>query len=236
MQSSADSDRWFYKTGGTKAGPVSGKDLQLLIVGRRVPFDVKVWCHGMNAWLPAGESPDLFPTGIPPTVRYGVTDTETEDNRTHSPSRRIILATTALCASLLCLGLRWMIAARGSDPYRYRSISGHIGYEDGQPIPADAIYLTFIPLGPPLRPGVHPRCGFASVNPRDGFFASATSRKRGDGIVDGKHRVLVRALKEGVLRTDLVPKEYLDFERTPLEVDAGSGRVELTVRRPEPGK
>jgi hypothetical protein len=120
------------------------------------------------------------------------------------------------------------------DPYSYRRVSGEILYEDGQPIPAEALNLTFIPLSPPVSPKLHPRPGFARVDPKTGAFSSATSRKPGDGIAKGAHKVLVSGENRQPLPEDLVPVEYADFTSTPLEVDTKSGRFNLRVKRPVP--
>ena len=140
----------------------------------------------------------------------------------------------------MLLGVGWAVLARlfftsDKDPYSYRRVSGDVLYEDGQVIPAETLRLTFIPISPPVSPRLHPRPGFARVDPKTGAFSAATSRKPGDGIAKGAHKVLISGDNRQPLPEDLVPIEYADFTTTPLEVDTKTGRFNLKVKRPAPG-
>lgn len=120
------------------------------------------------------------------------------------------------------------------DPYSYRCVSGDVLYEDGGVIPVDTLTLTFIPLSPPLDPRRYPRPGFVSVDPKTGAFQSVTSRKPGDGIAKGAHKVVIAGANRRPLPEELVPNEYADFNTTPLEVDTKNGVFHLKVKRPGP--
>lgn len=130
--------------------------------------------------------------------------------------------------------LRSMFFSSDRDPYSYRRVAGEILYEDGQLIPTETLSLTFIPLTPPVSPRLYPRPGFTQVDPKTGRFSSVTSRKPGDGIAKGAHKVVVSGENRQPLPEDLVPVEYAEFTTTPLEVDTKNGRFNLKVKRPVP--
>jgi hypothetical protein len=70
------------------------------------------------------------------------------------------------------------------------------------------------------------------VNVSNGTFDVVTSHKYADGLVRGKHRVLVSATTDSGDSTKLVPDEYLDSGRTPLVVDTAESPFRLLVRKP----
>lgn len=121
-----------------------------------------------------------------------------------------------------------------SDPFAYVEVSGKVIYDDGTPIPADSIRLTFVPQSEALDEKTHARPGVAEVNVADGTFSVVTSRKHGDGIVPGKHKVTVVALDATQTPTDAIPSEYATAANTPLEVDTANQPFNLSVRRATP--
>lgn len=105
----------------------------------------------------------------------------------------------------------------GSDPFDYVPVSGKVTYEDGTRIP-DRLQVTFVPQTPPIDKKTYPRHGLAEIND-DGTFDRVTSYKPGDGIVPGRHKVLVQAFTKDDDASDAVPPEYNDIDKTPLEID-----------------
>jgi hypothetical protein len=112
------------------------------------------------------------------------------------------------------------------EPFEYVKVEGKVSYEDGSRIPAGLV-VKFIPQWPPREGTMTPRPGEAHVDAKTGMFSHVTSHTAGDGIVAGKHKVLI--LQGG----PLVPKEYTRPETTPLTVNASDSPFDLKVRKPK---
>jgi hypothetical protein len=128
-----------------------------------------------------------------------------------------------------------LVAASGCgarDPFRYVRVSGDVRYRDGQRIDCRSLRLSFTPLEPPRDPRTHPRPGTATVDVRTGQFTAATTRKTGDGLVRGRHKVALRTTDGGPLPIDVVGPEYASAATTTLEVDSGELPLEIRVPRP----
>ncbi len=137
---------------------------------------------------------------------------------------------------VLVLAMGGMIAVAGcggSDPFGYVQVSGKVTYEDGTPIPAPNIQVTFAPQSPAIDAKTHPPHGTAEIK-EDGTFDRVTSRKFGDGIVRGRHKVLVQALDAEDRLSDAVPPDYADPATTPLEVDTADAPFHLKIAKPKP--
>lgn len=135
---------------------------------------------------------------------------------------------------ILLLLLAMIAAADGcgkGDGFDYVRVSGRVTYEDGSLIPAEQLTITFLPQSPPLDKKTHPRPGTAQVNVADGTFDSVTSHRFGDGIVRGRHKVLVEAFDSNLKPSRTVPPHYRDPAKTPLEVDAADSPFDLKIRR-----
>jgi hypothetical protein len=132
----------------------------------------------------------------------------------------------------LTLALCGFAGCAPGNPFDQVQVSGTLTYEDGTLIPADMIILKFEPLAAPLDTKTHPPSGMSYVNVSDGTFDVVTSHKYSDGLVRGKHRVLVSATTESGESMKLVPDEYLDSGRTPLVVDTAESPFRLLVRKP----
>jgi len=125
------------------------------------------------------------------------------------------------------------VAGCGPDsPFDQVQISGTLAYEDGTLIPAEMIILKFEPLAEPRDAKTYPPAGMSYVNVADGTFDVVTSHKYADGLVRGKHRVLVSATTASGDMTTLVPAEYLDSDHTPLVVDTADSPFRIVVRKP----
>ncbi len=139
--------------------------------------------------------------------------------------REKMAAFSLACCLLLAAG------CGDGDPFGYAQISGTVCFEDGTLIPADFI-LVFYPQSGPLDAKTHPRCGTAVVDRESGRFDSATSHKPGDGLVRGKHKVILATRSHGALPPSIVPPEYCSPVKTPLEVDTAQQSFELRVKKP----
>jgi len=223
-------DRWFYKLGDAKQGPVSTDQLRSMLQQQKLPVESRVWREGMESWLPAGEVPGLLPPGF--LVHASDTALKADSGRSFLSPRLIIAGVAGLALVGTLLARPWQ--RRSDDPYAYRLVSGSVLYEDGQAIPSDVVNLTFIPLAAPISPRIYPRPGFAAVDPKTGAFQSATSRNPGDGLVQGGHKVVITGDNRRPLPEEIVPNEYADFKTTPLEIDTEEGQLTLRVKRPLP--
>ena len=125
-----------------------------------------------------------------------------------------------------------VLGCSGGDPFRYVKVSGKVTYEDGSFIPAERITLTFVPQAQGIDAKTQPHTGTAEVNVADGSFDAVTSHRFGDGLVAGRHKVLVTALGEHEMPSNAVPADYGDLGRTPLEVDTSESPFALQVRKP----
>ena len=139
------------------------------------------------------------------------------------------IATAACLLPLLSI----VFAGCGSgDPFEYVQVSGRVSYEDGTLIPAAKLRVTFIPEMQAIDARTHPRAGMAYVNVADGSFDNFTSHLPGDGVVPGKHRVLIVALDETEELSPLVPREYYSGSQTPLIVDTADTPFHFQIPKP----
>ena len=142
--------------------------------------------------------------------------------------------TTVRCAlGLWVAATASVLGCSGGNPYDMVEVAGSVKYEDGSLIPADSIMVKFSPQAAPLDPKTHPRPAIASVDVSDGTFAFATTHKHADGIVAGKHKVLVIAYGKNGTGTNVVPKAYEHPATTPVELDAGESPFEIKVQKPK---
>lgn len=144
-------------------------------------------------------------------------------------------AVTAVGAALFLLVLGGC-SSSGDDPFSYVKVSGKVMYEDGSPIPAKNMMLTFLPESEAVG-NRHPRPGWVIVDGKTGVFNCPTSHKAFDGLVRGKHKVLLTTDSgRAPLPANLVPGEYADPKKTPLEVDTEDlASFTLKVRKPAGG-
>ena len=229
MSEKEPADRWFCKAGSTKIGPLSTGQLRDMHQRGALTNETPVWRDGMESWLPLSDVRGLA-EGVD-TLSDGV---GTGGVPARHAARAWLLICVALGLGFTGMAVRKLLSGRDSDPYTYRPVSGVVHYEDGKVIPTDVLTLTFIPLAPPRSPRIYPRPGFAVVDPKTGVFQAPTSRKPGDGLVEGGHKVLITGLNRLPIPEEIVPREYADFDATPLTVNTSEGRFELKVRRPPP--
>jgi hypothetical protein len=124
------------------------------------------------------------------------------------------------------------ISGCGSDsPFDYVPVQGKVTYEDGSLIPG-SFQLRFQSLAPPIGTA-HPRPAMAEVK-SDGTFDVVTSYKYGDGLVPGRHKVVIAYATDAAGRS-LVPEEYTTVMATPLEIDTADSPLEIKVPKPQKG-
>jgi hypothetical protein len=138
-------------------------------------------------------------------------------------------------ATAICIAVACAVGCSGGNPYDLVNVSGKVTYEDGSLIPAGSIMLKFDPEAAPIDAKTHPRKGFALVNVGDGTFEYATTHKHADGLIAGKHKVLIVAYAEDGKAANVVPKEYQRPDTTPIEVDTANLPLEIKIKKPANG-
>jgi hypothetical protein len=129
--------------------------------------------------------------------------------------------------------LLYLLSGCSGEPFPMTSVSGKVAYEDGSLIPIDLLCVVFVSQSEPVNAKTHPRPATASVDKATGAIHSVTTHKFNDGLVRGKHKVIFGMVGGGVPPASLVPPEYIDSAKTPLEVDTANQPFELKVRRPK---
>lgn len=123
-----------------------------------------------------------------------------------------------------------MIAGCGArEPFDYVKVSGTATYEDGSLIPGERVVVTFLPQAGAIGPATDPRPGIAELDVKTGKFDCVTSHKYGDGIVPGRHKVLIQSIGGSMLPTAAVPDEYRSADKTPLLVDAQDAPFHIRI-------
>lgn len=116
-------------------------------------------------------------------------------------------------------------------------VYGKVSYDDGTPIKApEEIKVKFISENAPaVDEKTHARMAGALLNP-DGRFDTVTTHTFGDGILPGKHKVLVFVVDDRNQPIEgFVPPEYGDPAKTPIEVDTAKLPWEIKVKKPAGG-
>jgi hypothetical protein len=155
-------------------------------------------------------------------------------NRPAATCCRVLVA---LCGVFLMMSLT---GCGSGEPFGYVNVPGKITYDDGSPIPAPHLKLTFIPVNPPPSPDPKmsaPKAK-ADVHSADGTIPAdeITSHQFGDGLLPGKHKVQIIPYDNNDLPLPgLVPQEYRDAKSTPVEVDTASGELIIKVKKPAAG-
>ena len=133
--------------------------------------------------------------------------------------------------ALLALAFVLAVVGCGSDnPFDQVQVSGKVTFDDGTPIPGE-VHVTFVPQTDPLDPKTYPKNGYTRADAQ-GNFSAFTSYRDGDGVVQGKHKVLIVTRDPIGRATDTIPQEYWGAQTTPLEVDTADSPFDLKVRKP----
>jgi hypothetical protein len=144
--------------------------------------------------------------------------------RTRDKMRSIIAKRQAGACVILAAVMFCAVGCSSGQPYDIVKVSGTVKFDDGSLIPAERIMLKFVPQAAPIDAKTHPRKGMAEVNVGDGTFDSATTHKPGDGIIAGKHLVLVGAYEKG--------GKFLNLANPPIEIDTHNLPLEIRVKKP----
>ncbi len=120
-------------------------------------------------------------------------------------------------------------------PFSYVNVHGKVTYEDGSLIPVTYLELLFIPQAAAVGKK-YPRTGVVLVNVKTGEFSNSTSHTPFDGLVRGKHKVIVTGQNHVPLPKDIIPAKYADVTNTPLEIDTDQGVLTIKVRMPAEAK
>ena len=130
--------------------------------------------------------------------------------------------------ALVCAG------CGSGNPWDPVQVSGKITYEDGSVIPVGGMRLYFMPQTPPVDAKTFPRQGVVGVNIADGTFDKITTYKHADGLIPGKHKVIVAANERGGGGGSAVkiPKEYASIETTPIVIDTADSPIHIKIRKP----
>jgi hypothetical protein len=123
------------------------------------------------------------------------------------------------------------VGCGSTSPFDYVEASGRVAYEDGTAIPAGGIRLLFAAQDAPKVEGAYPRPAVAEVNEK-GEFACITSYKYCDGVIPGRHKVVVEQVKDKNGK-ELIPKEYTSIATTPLLVDTEQLPFEIKIPKPQ---
>lgn len=127
---------------------------------------------------------------------------------------------------LAALTLALLVGCDGG-PYRMEQVTGRVVYEDGSPVPGK-LGIRFQSLAPPIDERTHPRPGYAYTDDQ-GVFTSVTTYKHADGVVGGRHKLLIGEV-EGL--GTLIDPKYGDPNASPLEVDTSDAPFEIKVSKP----
>jgi hypothetical protein len=162
-------------------------------------------------------------------IRRGVTMKSNESPESGSvksiPLPSCIGTTRYLIPFALCI----ILGCGSGSPFDYVKVSGKISYDDGSPLPA-GVRLRFASLDPPVVEGAVPRPAIAHVDAQ-GNFECVTSYKYGDGLIPGKHKVVIEGGGDAI-DSHPVPKEYTALATTPLEVDTDNAPFDIKVPKP----
>jgi hypothetical protein len=114
-----------------------------------------------------------------------------------------------------------------SGPFDLVPVHGTVTYSDGSPIKSDQLVVKFVPQAIHKQGRVAPRGASTYVDLADGTFSKLTTWKDGDGVIVGRHKVVVIALfgagPNAGSPTKVVPTRYHRADTTPLEVEVTAG-------------
>jgi hypothetical protein len=118
------------------------------------------------------------------------------------------------------------------DPFSYVKVSGKVTYKDGTPL-GKGITLLFIPETADIGKA-HPRQGeTVRVDPNTGEFSDVSSYRPLDGVVRGKHKVVITGGNHSKLSPSVLDPKYHDAKTTPLEFDTDQLPWNITVEKPK---
>lgn len=138
------------------------------------------------------------------------------------------------CASrlLCCLATMLSLGCIKNDKVHLVRGSGCVSYEDGTPIPEKPLVLNFHPVSAAEHNHMSRPAASAIVDSSTGRFKQVTTRRFGDGLVSGQHRVTVHLPGRKALPATVAAPEYSDEAKTPLKVDTAVQPFDIRLKRP----
>ncbi len=132
-----------------------------------------------------------------------------------------------------------MIGCGDSIPFDIVPVKGKVTYEDGSIIKAARILVTFNPIDAKVVKKKTAPGGRVTIDLKDGTFSEVTSRKYNDGLLIGRHKVVVVAFEIGPggpsVPSNVVPAIYRKLATTPLEVEveaSNNNNIHIRVKKP----
>jgi hypothetical protein len=117
--------------------------------------------------------------------------------------------------SLACVGL----AGCGKGGLELHEVTGTVKFKDGTVPQGDASMstITFVPVNP-----MEGKAASSSIAP-DGSFELYTARQGDGGALAGDYRVTLNVITGYPRGTQLVARQYTQFNETPLEATVKAG-------------
>jgi len=142
------------------------------------------------------------------------------------------MSRNSIALVILSLAIGSLAGCGGTnDPFPYVKEKGKVTYTDGSLIPAFRIQVLFISEAPAADPKTSPPQGVAEVNVADGTYDKVMSHLS-EGVVRGKHKVLIRCFDKNDRVIKVVADEYLDVNKTPLAADTDNpASFDFTVKK-----
>lgn len=121
------------------------------------------------------------------------------------------------------------VGCGSSGPFDYVPVDGNVTYEDGSLLPGQ-FKLIFVAQDAAEVAGAVPRPAQANVDDK-GHFDCVTSHKYGDGLIPGKHKVVVQVARRAGDK-QVIANDYTNSETTPLIIDTADAPLEIKVPKP----
>lgn len=131
-------------------------------------------------------------------------------------------------SALLIAILANSVGCGPSNAYRTVKVEGTVTFEDGSS--TQGLQLMFYPQTAPIDPKTHPRPGIANLD-ANGAIVQVTTYDLGDGVIPGKHKVVVRSDGSGKASTRNIPKEYRSAKNTPIEIDTADIPLSISIAK-----
>lgn len=134
---------------------------------------------------------------------------------------------------LSILAIAALVGCGDNGPFEYVPVSGKLTYEDGSLVTgAKNLRLGFISQEHQENLNQRPRPAKAPINLADGTFDHATSYKYADGLVPGKHLVVIVARGDRGGAAKVTKPEYTSAATSPLIVDTADAPFHIKIPKP----
>lgn len=152
-----------------------------------------------------------------------------------SPAARVTAAGVGVALVLNLLLFAWSLLRWGAQGDRYRTydLHGSVAYTDGDKVPVDLMLVKLFPVAGTGTTSSVATPVTARVDRTTGRFQAKWKGSRDASRTLHAWKAVVLSGDQRAFPEDVVPGEYADAERTPLEVDVAKSPVELRLRRPD---